>query len=109
MLIMWTGGAAAAPFDDQAVLAECDSWRQDLGARGLHVLGSALGSTDTATTVRVRDGETLLGHGPFSTTKGFIAGIDVLSCADRRQAIQLVAAHPIARYQALEVRPFYKE
>lgn len=109
MLIMWTGGARAAPFDDQEMMEEGDAWRRDLESRGLHVLGDTLGGTDTATTVRVRDGETLLGDGPFITSQGFIAGIDVVSCADRQQAIQLAAAHPIARYHALEVRPFYKE
>jgi hypothetical protein len=109
LLSMWVGGAPAAPFDDQAVREECDAWRQDLEARGLHVLGAALGDTQTATTVRVRDGETLLSDGPPTKTEEFIAGIDVVSCADRQQAIQLAAAHPIARYHALEVRPFYKE
>jgi hypothetical protein len=54
-------------------------------------------------------GETLLSDGPFIETKEFIAGIDVVSCADRQQAIQLAAAHPIARYHAIEVRPFYVE
>jgi hypothetical protein len=39
----------------------------------------------------------------------FIAGIDVVSCADRQQAIPLAAAHPFARYHAIEVRPFYRE
>ncbi len=62
-----------------------------------------------ATTVRVRGGETLLSDGPFIETKEFIAGIDVVSCADRQQAIQLAASHPIARYHAIEVRPFWSE
>ena len=39
----------------------------------------------------------------------FIAGIDVVSCADHQRAIELAAAHPIARYHAIEVRPFYSE
>jgi hypothetical protein len=72
-------------------------------------LGNALEGTDTATTVRVRGGETLLSDGPFIETKEFVAGIDVVSCADRRQALQLAAAHPLARYYAIEVRPFYSE
>jgi hypothetical protein len=73
------------------------------------VLGDALGGTDTATTVRVRDGQTLLGDGPGIETEEFIAGIDVVSCAGRHQAIELAAAHPPARYHAMEVRPFYSE
>ena len=109
MLIMWMDGTPAAPFDDREVMEEYNAWRQDAVARGLHILGGALGGKQTATTVRVRDGETLLSGGPFTTTRGFIAGIDVVSCADRQQAIQLAAAHPIAGYHALEVRPFYKE
>jgi hypothetical protein len=109
LLIMWMGGTPAAPSDDQAVMQEVEAWRQDLQARGLHVLGGALQGTDTATTIRARDGETRLSGGPFTKTEEFIAGIDVVSCADRQQAIQLAAAHPAARYHAIEARPFYKE
>jgi hypothetical protein len=109
LLTMWMGGTPAAPFDDQAVMDEGEAWRLDLEARGLQVLGNALEGPETATTVRVRDGETLLTDGPFIETKEFIAGIDVVSCADRQQAIQLAAAHPIARYHAIEVRPFWSE
>jgi hypothetical protein len=109
LLTMWMGGTPAAPFDDQAVIDEGEAWRQDLEARGLQVLGNALEGPETATTVRVRDGETLLTDGPFIETKEFIAGIDVVRCADRQQAIQLAAAHPIARYHAIEVRPFWSE
>jgi hypothetical protein len=109
LLAMWKGGTPAVPFDDRAVLAEDRAWRQDLQARGLHVLGNPLQGPDTATTVRVRDGQTLLSDGPFTKTGEFIAGIDVVSCADRQQAIGLAAAHPIARYHAIEVRPFYSE
>ncbi len=109
LLSMWMGGTPVAPFDDQAVMDEGESWRQDLEARGLQVLGNALQGPDTATTVRVRDGQTLLTDGPFIETKEFIAGIDVVSCADRQRAIELAAAHPIARYHAIEVRPFWTE
>ncbi|MFY9931358.1 MAG: YciI family protein [Streptosporangiaceae bacterium] len=109
LLTMWMGGTPAAPFDDRAVMDEGDAWRQDLEARGQQVLGNALEGPEAATTVRVRGGETLLSDGPFIETKEFIAGIDVVSCADRREAIQLAAAHPIARYHTIEVRPFWSE
>jgi hypothetical protein len=106
LLAVWTGGNAAVPSGDQAVTREAEAWRQDLQARGLHVLGGVLEGADTATTLRVRDGKTLLDDGPFVKTGEFIAGIDVVSCADRQQAIQLAAAHPAARYHAIEVRSF---
>jgi hypothetical protein len=103
------GGTPAAPLDDEAVTAEGEAWRQDLEARGLLVLGNALQGPEVATTVSVRDGQTLISDGPFIEAKEFIAGIDIVCCADRQQAIELAAAHPIARYHAIEVRPFYSE
>jgi len=106
LLAVWTGGSLAGPSGDQAVTRGVEAWRQDLRARGLHVLGGTLEGADTATTVRVRDGETQLGDGPFVKTGEFIVGIDVVSCADRQQAIQLAAAHPAARCHAIEVRSF---
>jgi hypothetical protein len=109
LLCMWMGGVGAATYDDQAVMDEGEAWRQDLEARGLQILGNALQGPHTATTVRVRNGETLLSDGPFTETKEFIAGIDIVRCTDRHQAIELAAAHPIARYHAIEVRPFYRE
>ena len=109
LLTMWMGGTPAAPLDDEAVMQEGEAWRADLEERGLQVLGNALQGPEAATTVRVRDGQTLLTDGPYTETKEFIAGIDVVSCADQQQAIQLAAVHPIARYHAIEVRPFYVE
>jgi len=105
-LAVWTGGTPAARPVDQAVMEEVKAWRQDLAVRGLHILGGELEGADTATTLRVRGGKTLLGDGTFIKTGEFITGIDVVSCADRQQAIQFAAAHPLARYHAIEVRPF---
>jgi len=99
LLAAWTGGQAAAEVDE--------AWRQDLRARGLHVLGGALGGAAEATTVRVRDGQTLLGDGPATGTGAFIASMDVVRCAGRQQALELAAAHPAARNHVIEVRPFY--
>jgi hypothetical protein len=108
-LMMWMGGTPAAPAGDQALMDEGEAWKQDVEARGLQVLGNALQGPETARTIHARDGETLISDGPFTETKEFIAGIDVVSCASRQQAIDLAAAHPIARYHAIEVRPFYVE
>ena len=52
------------------------------------------------------DGKTLLADGPFFATGEYIAAIDVVSCADQEQAIQLAATHPAARSHPIEVRPF---
>jgi hypothetical protein len=105
LLIAWMG----APPAGEAGMAEAGAWRRDVAARGLHVLGNALGGPEEATTVRVRGGQRLPGEEPFTVAEAYIGGIDVVNCADRQQAIGLAATHPAARHHAIEVRPFYSE
>ncbi len=109
LLSVWEDGRQAAPVDDQAAIDEAEAWRRELRARGVHVLGGALDGADTSTTIRVRDGQARLTDGPVVETEEFTAAIDVVSCSDRQQAIELTATHPLARYHAIEVRPFYVE
>jgi hypothetical protein len=109
LLISWMETTGAAPDDDEAVAQRADGWRRDLETRGLFALGSALRGPETARTVRVRDGQTVISDGPFTETAEFVGGIDVVSCADRQGAIDLAATHPVAQSRAIEVRAFYSE
>jgi hypothetical protein len=107
LLTVWTGRTPAEPLDEQAVLQGAEAWRQELQAGGIYILGGALAGPETATTLRVREGVTQLSDGPFLVIEEFIASIDVVSCTDRQQVIDLAATHPFARYYAIEARPFY--
>jgi hypothetical protein len=64
------------------------------------------GGQENATTVRVRDGQTLITDGPFIETKEFLAGIDLLNCDTFEEAVGWAAKHPIARFHKIEVRRF---
>jgi hypothetical protein len=105
-LAVWTDGNEPTPSGDQAVWREVEAWRQDLADQSRLIIGGELEGADTATTLRVRDGETRLADGPFISTGAFITGLDVVHCTGREQAIQLAATHPAARYATIEVRPF---
>ena len=59
----------------------------------------------TATTVRVRDGETQLGDGPFAEIKEQLGGYYILDCADLDMALRYAAMIPSAKYGSVEVRP----
>jgi hypothetical protein len=68
--------------------------------------GVQLGSPDTATTVRVKDGETLTTDGPFAELKEAIGGYCFFEADDLDAAIELAARFPAARMGgAIEVRP----
>jgi hypothetical protein len=68
--------------------------------------GHQLQPVETATTVRVRDGETLTTDGPFAETKEVLGGYYLYEADDLDAAIELAARIPAARMGgAIEVRP----
>ncbi|HSC91181.1 MAG TPA: YciI family protein [Gaiellaceae bacterium] len=73
--------------------------------RGNLVEGSELRPTSTATTVRVRDGETLVTDGPFAELREQIGGYYVLDCDSIDEAVALAAGIPAVEHGAIEVRP----
>jgi hypothetical protein len=88
--------------------AEMPEWleiTEGLREAGLLVANGPLHSVQTATTVRVRDGETALTDGPFAVTKEVLAGYYLLDCADLDEALRHAARLPTARYGSIEVRP----
>ena len=77
-------------------------------ARGIRLDGDRLRPPREAKTVLVRDGEILVSDGPFAETKEIICGYDVLECANISEAVQVAAAHPVAAFGKIEVRPFWR-
>lgn len=68
--------------------------------------GLQLESPETATTVRVEDGETLTTDGPFVATKEALGGYLLFEADDIDAAIELASRIPAARMGgAIEVRP----
>ncbi|WP_405163719.1 YciI family protein [Nocardia sp. NBC_01499] len=96
-----TNAEIAADPAHQAYAAELDR-------RGSRRGGARLRPVADATTVRVRDGETLVADGPFAETKDFVGGIDIIECADLDEAIELASRHPYARWGCVEVRPVWE-
>ena len=77
------------------------------GLREAGLLGSfrRLYSTESATSVRIRDGQTEITDGPFAVTKEVLAGYYVLDCADLDEALEHAARLPMAGWATIEVRP----
>jgi hypothetical protein len=78
---------------------------RSLREAGLLVGVQRLRSTESATSVRVRDGETEITDGPFAVTKEVLAGYYILECADLDEALKQAARLPGARFGTVEVRP----
>jgi hypothetical protein len=67
--------------------------------------GAELASTRSATTVRVRDGETAVTDGPFAETKETLGGFYLVDADSEEQALEWAARIPAARHGKVEVRP----
>jgi hypothetical protein len=93
---------ALAEDEQKAVFAEYMALAEDSRARG----GAQLQPIETATTVRVQDGQTLTTDGPYSDTKEVFGGYYVFEADNLDEAIELAARIPAARLGgAIEVRP----
>jgi len=86
---------------------DVDAWVTEMDARGVRLFGDALRPPSDATHVRVRRGETIIGDGPFTESKEWIAGLDLLEVSDLDEAIAIAAAHPMARGGALVLSPLW--
>jgi hypothetical protein len=94
------------PEDERnAVFAEYGTFTESIKESGNYVAGDALQPTSTATTVRVRNGETLVTDGPFAETKEQLGGYYLVEAKDVDEALKIAERIPSARYGSIEVRP----
>lgn len=112
MLVCWEADAMNGrpdPTPQELADREGESmpWLDDVQARGVRLDGDMLAPPRRASTVRVRGGKTLVTEGPFVETKEAIGGYDILDCASMAEALEIAAAHPVAAFGTIEVRPFY--
>jgi hypothetical protein len=62
-----------------------------------------------ATTVRVRDGRTLVADGPPAAFNEYIAGFDIIEAKSLDDAAAFAAGHPVARFGTIEVREVWED
>jgi hypothetical protein len=96
---------ALSEAEQGAQFAEYEAFSSWLTDRGWMRGGDPLADTDQATTVRVRDGQTLTTDGPFAETKEQLGGYYIVECDHLDQAIDAAARIPAARGGSIEVRP----
>lgn len=87
------------------MMAGYQSLTEELRENGKMVAGDPLESIATATTVRVREGNTVTTDGPFAETKEQLGGYYIVDCADLDEAISYAAKIPTAGHGSIEVRP----
>lgn len=107
-LLICDDETASPSNEDLAADPVHQEWLADLNRRGGALTGVRLRPIVDATTVRVREGETLVSDGPFAETKDFVGGVVILECTDLDEAIAIAAGHPYSRFGGIEIRPVWE-
>jgi hypothetical protein len=71
---------------------------------GVVLGGDELEPVRNATTVRLRDQQTVVSDGPYAETKEALGGYYLLECASLEEAVEWAARIPGAAHGAVEVR-----
>ena len=108
MLLIYTAENAYAEGERQECYAESTVLTHDLNARGQFLAANPLQSVTTATTVRIRNGKTIVTDGPFAETREQLGGYFLVDAADLNEAITIASRIPGARKGTVEVRPVYE-
>ena len=84
-----------------------EAWVTEMVERGVNITGERLRPPADAKTVRRRAGELVVTDGPFTETREFIAGFDILEVADGDEAVEVASKHPMSALGTIELRPYW--
>ena len=81
---------------------------EEMKSAGAWLFGGALHEADTATVVRVSDGEVLTTDGPFAESKEHLGGFYIIEAEDLDTALSWAAKTADCVKRPMEVRPFWQ-
>jgi len=79
---------------------------EEMKSAGAWLFGGALHGPDSATVVRVSDGEVLTTDGPFAESKEHLGGFYIIEAEDLDAALGWASKTTAAVSKPIEVRPF---
>ena len=110
LLLIYTEQQLERPTEDAAA-AMSDAYTafgNEIKASGRLLAGEALTATSSATTVQVRDGQTVTTDGPYAETKEALGGFYLIDARDLDEAIEVAAKIPGAKIGSIEIRPIFE-
>lgn len=105
MLLIYLDEHALSESQRESCYRESTQLAHDLYANGNFIATAPLQPTDTAKSVRVREGKTLITEGPFAETREQLGGYYLINANNLEEAVSIAARIPGARTGTVEVRP----
>jgi hypothetical protein len=95
------------PSQKDTLLSEYAEFTRSVVQLGHLRAADRLRPVSTATSVRVRDGKTMITDGPFAETREQLGGYYLVEAKDLDEALEIAARIPSSRYGTIEVRPIW--
>ena len=105
MLLVYLNEQAMTEAEREHCYVESAQFAQNLNSSGQYLDASPLHPVATATSVRIRDGKSLVTDGPFAETREQLGGYYLVEAGDLDEAIGIAEQIPPARYGTVEIRP----
>ncbi len=95
----------AGPAVHEAAMQEAIALTHEIDAKGQFIDCAPLEWSNTAVSVRVRDGKHVVIDGPFAETREVLGGYYIIDVENLDDAIRIAERHPGARVGTVEIRP----
>ncbi|MEH1939770.1 MAG: YciI family protein [Nostoc sp.] len=105
LLLIYLEENALSQTEREHCYVESAQLAQQLNSKGQYLATAPLHPVATATSVRVRDGKSLVTDGPFAETREQLGGFFLINAQDLDEAIAIAARIPSARVGTVEIRP----
>jgi hypothetical protein len=105
MLLIYADEKAINEDERQACYGESTEFAHQLQRAGKFVAANPLQSISTATSIKVREGKSLVTDGPFAETREQLGGYFLVEARDLDEAMSIAAKIPAGRWGTVEIRP----
>ena len=112
MLLMYANESEPTKYTTEESQALFQAWQtllKEAQDAGVLLSNTGLSPIANATTLRVRNGQTMITDGPFAETHEQLGGFFLLDCKDLDEAIRWAAKIPHAKYGSVEIRPLWDQ
>jgi hypothetical protein len=109
IMLMYANGSAG-PQTQEELEAAGPAWYallQEANKAGVLVDNNGTAPGSDPTTVRIRDGKSVITDGPFAETHEQFGGYFVFDCKDLDEAIAWAGKIPTVEYGSIEIRPLW--
>ena len=106
-LLLMFANESEAPEDMSGMYEAWTAYMNEANAAGVMLSNGGVAPGSSATTVRVREGKSLITDGPFAETHEQFGGYSLIECENLDEAIRWAEKIPTVKYGSIEIRPLY--